>query len=140
MLILPADLTGRVIGAAIEVHRHTGPGLLESSYQHCLAHEFALLELPFRDQVPIPVRYKGVDVDCRYRADFVVDDRLLVEIKSVEHVPPIVEAQMITYLRLLGLQQGLLINFNVSRLTDGVRRFVNTRRPRLAFEGPLAAP
>ncbi len=82
MLILPGDLSGRVIGAAIEVHRQTGPGLMESSYQHCLAHEFSWSNVPFREQVPIPVRYKGVDVDCRYRADFVVDGQLLVEIKS----------------------------------------------------------
>ena len=105
---------------------------MESSYQHCLAREFSLSNVPFREQVPVPVRYKGVDVDCRYRADFVVDEHLLVEIKSVEHVPAIAEAQMITYLRLLGLQQGLLINFNVKRLVDGVRRFVNTGRPSAA--------
>jgi GxxExxY protein len=117
-------LTDRVIGAAIEVHRELGPGLLESAYEGCLSHELLQLGVPFRTQVEMPVVYKGRQIDCGYRADMVVDEAVIVELKSVERLQPIHEAQLMTYLRLGGKRVGLLINFNVPRLKDGVVRRV----------------
>jgi GxxExxY protein len=125
MLILPNPLTPRIIGCAIEVHRNLGPGLLESSYSVCLICELQDAGLAFRHQVPVPVDYKGRHLDCAYRADFIVCDTVLVEIKSVERYAPIHTAQLLTYLKLLKLKEGLLINFNVQRLIDGVRRILN---------------
>jgi len=113
-----------VIGGAIEVHRALGPGLLEAAYQRCLAREFDLRGLQFRTEVPLPVVYKGADVNCGYRLDFVVEENLIVEIKAVEHLLPIHDAQVITYLRLSGATQALLINFNVPRLVDGLKSFL----------------
>jgi len=115
--------TGRVIGHAIEVHRVLGPGLLESTYQQCLAHEFRLHGIPFRLQQTMPVEYKGVHLDCGYRIDLLVDDRLILELKAVEAVSGIHRAQLLTYMKLSGISTGLLINFNVQRLADGIERF-----------------
>ncbi|MFZ5558258.1 MAG: GxxExxY protein [Pseudomonadota bacterium] len=115
-------LTEKVIGAAIEVHRALGPGLLESAYEECLCHEFGLHGIAFRRQVPWSVRYKTVNLDCGYRIDLVVDDKLILELKTVEKILPVHQAQLLTYLRLSGIQTGLLINFNVPALKNGVRR------------------
>ncbi len=118
------ELSNRVIGCAIEVHRVLGPGLLESTYEQCLARELTLAGLGFKPQWPLPVEYKGTRLDCGYRVDVLVQDRLIVELKAVEHVLGIHEAQLSTYMKLAGIQTGLLINFNVALLRDGLRRFV----------------
>ena len=114
-------LVREVIGRAIEVHRTLGPGLIESAYQRCLAWELSRLNRRFDVEVIQPVRYKGVDIDCSYRLDLVVEDELLVEVKSVERLLPVHHAQVLTYLRLSRLPQGLLINFNVTLLKDGIK-------------------
>jgi len=116
-------LTGEIIGAAIEVHKVLGPGLLESAYEQCLCRELTLRDIPFERQKELPVEYKGAAVDCGYRLDVVVDNRVIVELKSREKLEPIHEAQILTYLKLTGLKIGLLINFNVPVLKEGVRRF-----------------
>ncbi|HEY0866110.1 MAG TPA: GxxExxY protein [Fimbriimonas sp.] len=118
----PDSLSRQVLSAALEVHRALGPGLLESSYEGCLAFELALQGLAFKRQQRLPVAYKGYRIDCGYRLDLVVEERLLVEIKAVQTLLPIHEAQVLTYLKLSSLPTGLLINFNVSRLRDGIRR------------------
>ena len=118
------DLTKSVIGAAIEVHRALGPGLLESACEICLCRELNLREIQFRRQVPIPVGYKGVKLDCGYRSDVIIEDSLLLELKAVDALLPIHEAQLLSYLKLTGLNVGLLINFNVELLRDGIRRRV----------------
>ncbi len=117
-------LTGKVIGAAIEVHRALGPGLLESAYEECLCWELNEVGLRVRRQVPLPVVYKQVTLDCGYRMDLVVENRLIVELKTVETLLPIHEAQLLTYLKLTGIRTGLLLNFNVSVLRDGIKRMV----------------
>ena len=117
------DTTGRIIGAAIEVHRALGPGLLESAYQRCLRHELTLRRIPFRYQLALPVTYKGEKIDCSYRIDFVIDD-VVVEIKSVAALDPIHEAQLLTYMKLGQWRLGLLINFNVPVLSRGIRRLI----------------
>ena len=117
------DATGRIIGAAIEVHRALGPGLLESAYQECLSRELTLLGVPFLRQLPLPVVYKGVTVDCSYRVDFLIDE-VVVEIKSVSTIERIHEAQLLTYMKVGRWRLGLLINFNVPVLRDGVRRMI----------------
>lgn len=117
------SITGAIIGAAIEVHRLLGPGLLESAYEECLARELALQGLRVDRQRPVPVVYKDVKLDCGYRIDIVVEGRVVVELKAVESLAPIHEAVMLTYLRLSGFRLGLLINFNVMVLKDGIRRF-----------------
>jgi GxxExxY protein len=119
------SITERIIGGAIEVHRHLGPGLLESAYEECLCHELALAGLRFERQVPLPVLYKTVHVDCGYRIDVLVEDRVIVELKCVERLLPIHEAQTLTYLKLKDFRLGLLINFNVPVLTQGVKRIAN---------------
>ena len=116
-------LTHRVIGCAIEVHRALGPGLLESAYEQCMAHEMTLQDIAFRLQVPTPVEYKGLRLDCAYRADIVVQERVIVELKSVETPTALHHAQLLTYMKVSGAKIGLLINFNVPRLIDGVKRF-----------------
>lgn len=116
------DLSRRVIGCAIEVHRTLGPGLLESTYETCLAHELSLAGIPFATQIPMPVIYKGIKLDCGYRLDMLVDDRLILELKSVEQLLGIHQAQMLTYMKLAKLPVGLLINFNVTVLKTGIRR------------------
>ena len=118
------DLTRTIIGAAISVHRALGPGLLESSYEECLCHELSVQGIRFERQKPMPIKYKGVFLDCGYRIDIVVDGTVVVELKSVEKVLPIHEAQLLTYMRLGAYGVGLLINFNVPVLKDGVVRRV----------------
>jgi len=118
------QITEKVIGAAIEVHKVLGPGLLESAYEECLCHELKLRRTNFVRQHPLPVQYKGVNLDCGYRIDILVENFVLVELKAVEQFHPIHEAQLITYLRLGGWTAGLLINFNVPVLKDGIRRRV----------------
>lgn len=118
-------LVSQVIGCAIEVHKALGPGLLESAYEACLCRELELQNLPFRRQSPLLFEYKGVNVDCAYRMDIVVADSLLLELKSVDQIHSIHEAQIISYLKLSKLKQGLLINFNVRLLKDGLRSFLN---------------
>ena len=118
------ELTEAVIGACIEVHRNTGPGLLESAYEQCLCRELSLREIPSIFQMPLPVKYKGMLLDCGYRVDVLVDGRLLIELKSVEQILPIHQAQLLTYLRLSGKKVGLLINFNVAALKNGIVRRV----------------
>jgi GxxExxY protein len=117
-------LTGEIIGAAIEVHRYLGPGLLESAYQQCLARELALREISYRREWPLPLEYKGLRVKCGYRIDFLVADSVVVEIKSVEAIAPVHQAQLLTYMRIGGWNVGLLINFNVLVLRTGIRRKV----------------
>ncbi|MGD0539425.1 MAG: GxxExxY protein [Verrucomicrobiota bacterium] len=116
------ELSSAVIGAAIEVHRELGPGLLASAYEACLGHELALRQIAFERQVPLPVSYKGVHLDCGDRLDLVVNGQLVVELKAVEHLEPIHEAQLLTYLRLSRKRVGLLINFNVALLKQGIVR------------------
>ncbi|MGO9376003.1 MAG: GxxExxY protein [Syntrophobacteraceae bacterium] len=118
------DLSNRVIGCAIEVHRALGPGLLESTYERCLAHELTLNGIAFKLQCPLPVEYKEVRLDCGYRADFFVEDALILELKSVEQIQSVHEAQILTYMKFARARMGLLINFNVKRLKDGIKRFV----------------
>ncbi len=117
-------MTERILGFAINVHRVLGPGLLESVYEECLCHELAMAKVPFTRQKPIPVIYDTVKLECGFRADIIVDDRVLVEIKSIERFAPIHEAQILTYLRLSGLKVGLLLNFNSIRMIDGMKRMV----------------
>ena len=119
-----AQLTHTIIGAAIEVHRALGPGLLESAYEECLCHELGLRQLAFQRQVPLPLTYKGVDLDCGYRLDLVVAQTVLLELKAVAQILPIHEAQLLTYLRLSKMKIGLLINFNVPVLKQGINRMV----------------
>jgi GxxExxY protein len=118
-------LTEQIIGAAIEVHRVLGPGLLESAYEQCLAHELAARGLSFRRQVDVPVTYKGLRLDAGFRADFIVDDSVVVEIKAVESLMPVHTAQVVTYLRLTGKHVGLLINFNSKTLKEGLKRVIS---------------
>ena len=117
-------ITETIIGAAIEVHRALGPGLLESVYEECLCRELSLRGIPFERQRSLPVEYKGLRLDCGYRLDLLVADTVVVEIKAVESLLPIHEAQLLTYLRLGGWKVGLLINFNVAVLRQGIRRRV----------------
>ena len=117
-------LSERVIGAAIEVHRHLGPGLLESAYQRCLEAELHLRQISFSAEVPLPVRYKDEPLDCAYRLDLVVENSIIVELKAVDVLSPIHTAQLLTYLKLRHLRLGLIINFNVPVLWRGVRRIV----------------
>ena len=117
-------LSTRVIGCAIEVHRELGPGLLESTYEPCFAHELTLNGILFKLQHPQPVEYKGVRLDCGYRVDLLIEDDLIVELKSVERIKGIHEAQLLTYMKLAGVKTGLLMNFNVTKLKSGIKRFV----------------
>ena len=119
-----SELSHRVIGCAIEVHRVLGPGLLESTYQQCLAHEFSLNNIEFKLEHPLPVKYKDIRLDCGYRIDFLVEDEIILELKSVEELHGIHVAQILTYMKLAKVKQGLLINFNVERLKEGLKSFV----------------
>jgi len=116
---LHEELTEQVIGAAIEVHRALGPGLLESAYEECLCHEFHLRGISFERQKPLPVEYKSVKLDCGYRLDLIVENRVILEIKCIEHVLPVHEAQLLTYLKMTGIRVGLILNFNVATLIRG---------------------
>jgi GxxExxY protein len=118
------ELSNRVIGCALEVHRELGPGLLESTCEQCLAHELKLNGIRFKLQHPQPVDYKGVRLDCGYRADVLIEDKLIIELKSIDTIKGIHEAQLLTYMKLAGVRTGLLINFNVKKLKDGIERFV----------------
>jgi GxxExxY protein len=118
------EISHKVIGCAIEVHRLLGPGLLESSYQRCLSRELELQRIEHQCEVPIPIAYKDVTLDCGYRIDLLVEQKLILELKSVRQIEPIHEAQILTYLKLSGIRMGLLLNFNVTLLTKGLKRFV----------------
>ena len=118
---------GQIIGAAIEVHRILGPGLLEPAYQSCLAREFSIRGIPFQKELKVPIEYKGVRIEPGYRLDFIVDHVVVIEVKSVETVLPVHEAQLLTYLKLTRLPVGLIINFNVPVLKEGITRRANTR-------------
>jgi GxxExxY protein len=126
--------TRAIIGAAIEVHRQLGPGLLESSYRECLCRELLLRGIPFERERPLPLEYKGIHLGCGYRVDLLVANSVVVEIKSVEALAPIHEAQLLTYLRIGGWRLGLLINFNVAVLKSGIRRRI------LGYEEQAAMP
>ena len=117
------DLTGAVIGCAIEVHRSLGPGLLESTYQQCLAHELSLAGISFKLECPMPVAYKGIKLDCGYRIDCLVDERLVLELKAVDKITNVHQAQILTYMKLSQIEIGLLINFNQKKLVEGIERF-----------------
>ena len=116
--------TEAIIGAAIEVHKHLGPGLLESAYEECLCHELNLRDIPFQRQIPLPVVYKGTKLDCGYRIDLLVKNEVVVELKAIEGILPIHEAQTLTYMRLGGWKVGLIINFNVPIVVKGIKRLV----------------
>jgi GxxExxY protein len=118
----PNEITERVIGCAINVHRALGPGLLESAYRICLAEEFRYQGIAFESERAIPVVYRGVTLDCAYRADFLVAGCVVVELKAVIKLDPVFEYQLLTYLKLTGYPVGLLLNFNVPVLKDGIRR------------------
>ena len=118
------SLTERIIGAAIEVHRSLGPGLLESAYEECLCYELGQLKLSFQRQVPLPVVYKGVKLDCGYRMDLIVENSTVLELKTVDRLLPIHQAQLLTYLKLGGSGLGLLMNFHSAVLKDGIKRVV----------------
>jgi len=119
------ELTGRTIGAAIKIHRKLGPGLLESAYETCLAHELSAMGLRIERQKPVPLIYEGLKLECGFRADMVVEGRLVVELRCKEALHPVDYSQLLSHLRLLGLQVGLLINFHVTVLKDGITRMVN---------------
>jgi len=119
-----SEISNRVIGAAIEVHRHLGPGLLESTYQQCLTRELDLNRIAFKLEYPLPVEYKGIRLDCGYRIDMVVENTIILELKAVEKLKGIHEAQLLTYMKLAKIEQGFLINFNVLKLKQGLRSFV----------------
>ena len=118
------DLSNKVLGCAIEVHRELGPGLLESAYEQCLAYELNQARIPFRLQVGLPVEYKQTKLDCGYRIDLLVEDKLIVELKTVDQLLKIHEAQVLTYMKLAKMKVGLLINFNVPMLCKGIKRLV----------------
>lgn len=124
-MIKENELSNKIIGAAIEVHKILGPGLLESTYEECLCKELNLIGLSFERQKPLPINYKGVYLDCGYRLDLVVESCVIVELKSIDRLLPIHQAQLLTYLKLTGLKLGLLINFNVPILKNDIKRVVN---------------
>jgi GxxExxY protein len=115
-------LTEKVIGCAIEVHKHLGPGLLESSYECCLLRELQLSGINNLSQVPLPVSYKGLDLEAGYRLDILIPGQLIIELKTVDKLAPIHTAQLLTYLKLSGIKTGLLINFNAAKLVEGIKR------------------
>ena len=119
------QLSSKIIGAAIEVHKTLGPGLLESAYEECLCHELGMQGLLFEKQKPLSIDYKGKKLDCGYRLDIIVEKAVIIELKSCEKIEPIHKAQLLTYLKLSGLNLGLILNFNVSLMRDGIVRIVN---------------
>ena len=127
-------LTEQIIGAAIEVHRNTGPGLMESVYEECLCYELSQLGLRFQRQVHLPVSYKGVKLDCGFKMDLLVEDPVVLELKTVDQLLPVHSAQLLTYLKLSGKKVGLLVKFNEPVLTKGLKRLVNH------FREPVKAP
>jgi GxxExxY protein len=118
------ELSSKVIGCAIEVHKQLGPGLLESSYERCLSYELSCAGIQHETQKELPIDYKGMKLDCGYRVDLLVNNRLIVELKAVEKLLAIHEAQILTYMKLASVKTGLLLNFNVVRFKDGIKRFV----------------
>ncbi|PLX98381.1 MAG: GxxExxY protein [Desulfuromonas sp.] len=118
-------LSNKVIGAAIEVHKTLGPGLLESAYEKCLCREFDLIGLPYETQKQLPLSYKNESLDCGYKLDLIVDDSVILELKSVNKLEPIHDAQLLTYLKLTQCRLGMLLNFNVPLMRDGIKRIVN---------------
>ena len=118
-------LSEKIIGCAIEVHKGIGPGLLESAYEECLAYELAQAGLSFRRQVKLPVTYKGVQLDCGYKLDLIVNEQIILELKAVERIMPIHEAQLLSYLRMMNLRLGLILNFHTSMMKNGIKRIVN---------------
>ena len=122
--LLEKELTDKIIGAAIEVHKFLGPGLLESSYQVCLERESELRNMPFEHKVKLPVNYKGIELDAGYEIDLIYERKVIVELKAVERVIPVHEAQLLTYMKLTAIRVGLLVNFNVPVLKDGIYRRV----------------
>ncbi len=118
------EISSGIIGAAIEVHRHLGPGLLESAYQNCLMYELTSRGMHVKKEVLLPVSYKGVEIDHGYRIDILVENKVVIELKTVEFITEVHQAQILTYLKLGGYEIGLLLNFNVSLLKDGIRRFI----------------
>lgn len=124
------ELTGRIIGAAIEVHQELGPGLLESAYEECLCRELLLQGLKFERQVALPVNYKGITCDCGYRIDIIVGGCVVIELKAIEKILPIHKAQVITYLKLSGYETGLLLNFNTETMREGVNRLFPSKKRR----------
>ena len=131
------DLTAEIIGAAITIHRKLGPGLLESAYEACLTHELGKLGLRVERQRAVPLVYEGIKLDCGFRADLVVENRVVVELKCKDSIHPVDEAQLLSHLRLLNIPVGLLINFHVVMLKDGIRRMVNNYRENCAVEENL---
>jgi GxxExxY protein len=123
-MLIEKQTTEAIIGAAIEVHRELGPGLLESAYEECFCHELHPRSLNFQRQVELPVIYKGLKLDCGYRLDVLVENAIVVELKAIEQILPIHQAQLLTYLKLTGKKVGLLINFNVAVLKNGIVRRV----------------
>ena len=119
-----SELSNKVIGCAIEVHKALGPGLLESAYQQCLCHELKLNGVGFQVEKPLPIDYKGCRLDCGYRIDILVEDEIILELKSVEQLNHVHEAQILSYMKLLGKKQGFLINFNVTLLKNGLKSFI----------------
>lgn len=119
------QLSNKIIGAAIDVHRTIGPGLLESAYEKCICRELTLRAISFESQVPLPLVYKGEKLDCGYQMDLVVENAIIIELKACEKIEPIHHAQLLTYLKLSGLKLGLLLNFNVPVMRDGITRIVN---------------
>lgn len=123
-MLVHRELTEQIIGAAIEVHKKLGPGLLESAYEECLCYELSQRSLSFERQLALPVNYKGIRLDCGFVADIVVENRVLIELKAIDAIHPIHEAQLLTYLRITGIRVGLLMNFNVPVMKDGIVRRV----------------
>jgi GxxExxY protein len=119
------NLTERIIGCSIEVHKAIGPGLLESAYEECLCFELGHTGLTFRRQVPLPVRYKSVNLDCGYSLDLIVENEIIIELKAVERIMPIHEAQLLSYLKMLNKRIGLILNFHTSIMKHGIKRIVN---------------
>jgi len=119
------ELSNKIIGLAIEVHRHLGPGLLESAYEECLCQELTLNGIVYERQKPLPIVYKGVKLDCGYRLDIVVEKLVIIELKAIEQIAPIHQAQLLTYLKLSNLKSGMIINFNVPMLKFGIKRIAN---------------
>jgi GxxExxY protein len=138
MIIYRTPLAEAVIGCAIDVHKALGPGLMESAYEHCLTHELTIRHIKFARQVPVPVSYRGATLDCAYRADLIVEGQLLLELKAIDGWLPIHKAQVLTYLKLLGLRHGLLMNFNCRKLVDGLQSVVLPEAP--ISEGERSSP
>lgn len=123
-MLLEKELTDKIIRAGIEVHKALGPGLLESAYEKCLMKEFELYGIPFQSQVELPLEYKGIKVDAGYRIDLIVDKKVIIELKAIESILPVHEAQLLTYMKLTRIRVGMLINFHVPVLKNGIKRMV----------------